>query len=210
MSQSALLENVNAYYTRKVQEHGPTPQGVDWNSAHSQETRFDQLLKVVDWNTVPVLGDFGCGYGALFDFLKARNLACAYRGYDISDAMRAAACDRHQADVNATFSSAEEDLAGSDYIVASGIFNVRCETPEADWKAYVLDTMNRLAKLARRGFAFNCLTSYSDVDRMRPDLYYADPCELFDYCKRHFARNVALLHNYGLYEFTMLVRMESL
>ena len=41
---------------------------------------------------------------------------------------------------------------------------------------------------------------------MRPDLYYADPCELFDRCKRRYSRNVALLHDYDLYEFTILVR----
>jgi hypothetical protein len=41
---------------------------------------------------------------------------------------------------------------------------------------------------------------------MRDDLYYADPCELFDHCKRQHSRNVALLHDYTLYEFTILVR----
>jgi len=29
---------------------------------------------------------------------------------------------------------------------------------------------------------------------------------LFDYCKRTYSRDVALLHDYGLYEFTILVR----
>ena len=43
-------------------------------------------------------------------------------------------------------------------------------------------------------------------ERMRPDLYYADPCRLFDHCKRRYSRHVALLHDYGLYEFTILVR----
>ena len=57
-----------------------------------------------------------------------------------------------------------------------------------------------------RGFAFNCLTSYSDADKMRDDLYYADPCKLFDRCKRRYSRRVALLHDYGLWEFTILVR----
>jgi hypothetical protein len=56
------------------------------------------------------------------------------------------------------------------------------------------------------GFAFNCLTSYSDAERKRDYLYYADPCALFDLCKRRYSRNVALLHDYGLYEFTLLVR----
>ena len=206
MSPPALLDQVNAYYTRKVQEHGPTPRGVDWNSADSQAMRFIQLLKIVDGNTPSVLGDYGCGYGALLDFLRAQNRVCEYRGYDISDAMCAAARSRHGADVGARFSSQEERLRGCDYVVASGIFNVRLNTPVGDWKAYVLETVGRLASFGQRGFAFNCLTSYSDAERMRPDLFYADPCELFDYCKRRFSRNVALLHDYGLYEFTLLVR----
>ena len=37
-------------------------------------------------------------------------------------------------------------------------------------------------------------------------LYYADPCALFDYCKRNFSRNVALLHDYKIYDFTLIVR----
>jgi hypothetical protein len=50
------------------------------------------------------------------------------------------------------------------------------------------------------------LTSYSDPDRMRSDLYYGDPCLFFDHCKRTYSKQVALLHDYGLYEFTVIVR----
>jgi hypothetical protein len=67
-------------------------------------------------------------------------------------------------------------------------------------------TLDVLDRASIRGFAFNSLTAYSDADRMRPHLYYPDPCELFDLCKRRYSRNVALLHDYGLYEFTILVR----
>ena len=41
---------------------------------------------------------------------------------------------------------------------------------------------------------------------MRDYLYYPNPCEVFDWCKRRYAKDVALLHDYGLYAFTMLVR----
>ena len=50
------------------------------------------------------------------------------------------------------------------------------------------------------------LSTYSDVERRRADLYYADPHMVFDYCKRTFSPAVALLHDYPLYEFTILVR----
>ena len=97
----------------------------------------------------------------------------------------------------------------SDYAVASGIFNVRLGRADADWKAYLTDSLDTLDRTSDKGFAFNCLTSYSDADKMRGYLYYADPCEIFDLCKRRYSRNVALLHDYDLYEFTILVTKKS-
>ena len=94
----------------------------------------------------------------------------------------------------------------ADYGVASGIFNVRLGSTDDAWRSHVLRTLDVLNKTSRRGFSFNCLTLYSDQDRMRDYLYYADPCDLFDHCKRTYSRDVALLHDYGLYEFTILVR----
>jgi hypothetical protein len=70
----------------------------------------------------------------------------------------------------------------------------------------VEETLDALDRTSRSGFAFNCLTSYSDADKMRDYLYYADPCALFDLCKKRYSRNVAILHDYDLYEFTILVR----
>ncbi len=206
MPPSALLSDVNAYYSAKVREHGPTPRGVDWNSSQSQETRFAQLLKVVDADNPGIVCDYGCGYGGLLDYLQNQKVACVYKGFDISEPMLAEARRRHGDNPTAAFTACDRDLAGADFIVASGIFNVRLQTPDADWRVHVLATIDRLAELSTRGFAFNCLTSFSDADRMRPDLHYADPCQLFDHCKRRFSRNVALLHDYNLYEFTILVR----
>jgi hypothetical protein len=62
--------------------------------------------------------------------------------------------------------------------------------------------------LSVRGVAFNMLTAYSDPGHMRADLYYADASFYFDYCMRRFPRRVALLHDYDLYEFTILIRLD--
>lgn len=56
------------------------------------------------------------------------------------------------------------------------------------------------------GFAFNALTKYSDPEFMKEELYYTDPLFMFDYCKTNFSKNVALLHDYRQYDFTILVR----
>ena len=108
-----------------------------------------------------------------------------------------------------TFVGSEEELEPADYTVASGIFNVKLDVSDEDWREYVLRTLETIGRLSSRGFAFNMLTSYSDADRMRPDLYYGDPGFFFDHVKRRYARNVALLHDYGLYEFTIIVRLDE-
>ena len=58
-----------------------------------------------------------------------------------------------------------------------------------------------------KGFAFNCLTSY--VDYKEDHLYYGNPLFFFDFCKKNFSKYVTLIHDYKLYEWTMLVVKES-
>jgi hypothetical protein len=121
--------------------------------------------------------------------------------------MLAHARARHHANPACTFVGTLDDLPPATYTLASGIFNVRLDTPADEWQTYLLQTLDHMAARSQRGFAFNVLTGYADPEYMRPDLYYADPLHLFDYCKRHFSRQVALLHDYPLYEFTILVRL---
>jgi SAM-dependent methyltransferase len=202
-----IERRVGAYYTGKLREHGATAGGVDWNSEESQRLRFQQLLRVVDLGTQFSLNDWGCGYGALAEYLDAAGAQCSYVGYDVSEAMVEAARERVAA--HHVLTTAEGDLPVADYTVASGIFNVLAGAQASDWEEYVRGIVERMAALSRRGIAFNMLTSYSDAEKMRPDLHYADPCRMFDWCKRTLSRHVALLHDYGLWEFTILVRFDD-
>jgi hypothetical protein len=112
----------------------------------------------------------------------------------------------HQGDSRLAFTASKAGLPAVDYIIASGIFNLRGGNDAQSWARYILETLDEMHAFARRGFSFNLLTRYSDPGYMRPDLYYADPGFFFDYCKTRFARNVALLHDYEIYDFTILVR----
>ena len=208
MTDPNLIASVERYYTDKVRTHGATPEGVDWNGAHSQEIRFAQLLAVADGidGELSVI-DYGCGYGALVETLAARGTPFRYQGYDVSAAMIEEARTRFGADDRVTFTDDGAALEPADVTVASGIFNVRLETPEDEWKRYVADTLDRMVELSRRGIAFNALTSHSDPDRMRDYLHYADPASLLDTCLRRYSRDVALRHDYELYEFTVVVRL---
>jgi SAM-dependent methyltransferase len=200
-----LLSRVERYYSGKLAEHGATAQGVDWRDEASQELRFRQLLRVADEAEELDVLDYGCGYGALVEFLRRDPRPFTYLGYDISEPMIEEARRLHS---GVRFVSDESQLEPRAYALASGVLNVRLEVPDEEWRSHVEGTIARLDALATRGFAFNALTSYSDPDKMRADLWYADPRELFDLCKRRYSRHVALLHDYGLWEFTLLVRKD--
>lgn len=204
-----ILNDVAAYYGSRLAEHGTTARGVDWNGLDSQLLRFAQLARLLPDSGSFSINDVGCGYGALFDFLRERFSEFSYHGTDISSEMIGAARKRLEIHSNARFSDDVSARHLADYSVASGIFNVRLKHSDAEWKTYFLATLDAIAETSRSGFAFNCLTSYSDPERMQEHLYYADPCAIFDLCKRRYSRQVALLHDYGLYEFTILVRKET-
>jgi SAM-dependent methyltransferase len=201
-----LLAEVEAYYSSKIKAYGETPQGVDWNGEASQEVRFEQLTKLVDLNARFSLNDLGCGYGALVNFLQKKYQSFEYVGSDVSLDMIIAARKRFDGIPYVHFDVGSTPSIQADYSIASGIFNVRMGRTNEQWWAYLCEMLDLLDKSSSKGFAFNCLTSYSDPEKMRDYLYYANPLELFDLCKRKYSRNVALLHDYGLYEFTLIVK----
>jgi SAM-dependent methyltransferase len=199
-------DDIRAYFSDRLTTHGATPRGADWNSVEAQEARFAQLVRVCDLTGRFSILDYGCGYAALVDYLERRGAQFDYIGFDLLESMTAEAGRVHQGRPNCAFFSDPAALPQADYTIASGIFNIRLQARYADWTDYVLKTVHHFDRLSRRGFAFNLLTRYADPEYMRRDLYFADPNFYFDYCKRHFSRNVALLHDYELHDFTLLVR----
>jgi SAM-dependent methyltransferase len=208
-NRNELLSEVASYYTTKLKQYGETAQGVDWKNEGSQLLRFDQLSKIVNDSGHFSINDLGCGYGSLCNFLANRFESFSYLGIDVSENMIQAAERKFHNLTQVRFVLSYKPDQVADYGIASGIFNVRLGRSDNEWRSYLEETLDILDRTSNLGFAFNCLTSYSDQDKMRDDLYYADPCDLFDLCKRRYSQNVALLHDYGLYEFTILVRKKA-
>lgn len=201
-----FLDTIADYYSGRLQEHGMTAKGVDWNGPESQALRFGTLAKILPASGVFSIHDIGCGYGAMYDYFKQHFDDFTYLGSDISADMITAAEERLSDTVNAQFFGPNHDIPEVDFSIASGIFNVRLGCEAQAWKDYFIATLDSMFANSRKGFAFNCLTSHSDKHRMVDKLYYPNPAEVFDLCMKRYSRHVALLHDYGLYEFTILVR----
>lgn len=204
-----IMGTIDCYYSNKIIQYGPTPKGVDWNSLESQIVRFEQISKVIKKEKFKIT-DVGCGYGKYFEFLKESYTMVEYLGIDLSEEMINQSQKLYGDFVNVTFKKMINisDILVTDYIVSSGIFNVKFNYSEVEWLNYILKTLKEFDKKSTCGFSFNMLSNYSDKEHMRNDLYYADPLFIFDYCKKNFSKKVSLLHDYGLYEFTIIVRKE--
>ncbi len=204
---SNILRPVDVFFSNALSEYGIAPQAADWPDPDQQIKRFAELCRLLDISRPFEILDYGCGYGAMLDYLERASAPATYWGYDISAAMLKAARDTHQGLENRFLSELPQGTI-YDYVVASGIFNLKMEIPLKAWDEIVHKTIDKFDALSSRGFAFNMLSSYRELHRRRSRLYYGDPLHFFDLCFRKYSPNVALVHDYNLWDFTIIVRKE--
>jgi SAM-dependent methyltransferase len=207
MSLEAIHDDIARYYTRKIEAHGPTPQGVDWASGPTQALRFVQLLKVCDFSSPVSLNDIGCGYGALRGFLDQRfaGRPVDYLGTDLSQAMVSHARAMWSGRADARFESGPDIPRVADYCVASGIFNVKLLHAQTDWETFVAATLHAMQVASRRGFAVNFLSPLAPGVRGAPELYRPPPREWRTHCETVLDTRVQVIEGYGMREYTLLV-----
>jgi SAM-dependent methyltransferase len=204
---SELISKISKYYGEKICKFGSNARGVDWKDEYSQILRFKELTKIISDDAPITINDLGCGYGALYLYLNQQTSVkvSRYYGYDISEDMLANAKSLIN-DRAVSFIKSDRILTNADYSLASGVFNVKLDTDTKIWEEFIIDTLFNMNERSTRGFAFNCLTSY--VDYKMDHLYYGNPLFFFDFCKKKISKYATLIHDYELYEWTILVRKE--
>ena len=205
------LGEVEQYYSKKIQRYGATPLGVDWSCVPTQEMRFVQLLKICKFDAPVQINDIGCGYGALLAFLgkRYRSKKIDYLGVDISAPMIAHAKKRWKNRKNAAFENTIFGYRAADYSVASGIFNVKLNQPIAMWEQLIEKTLGEMHARSRLGFSVNFLAPMPEGAQHIPELYRAPPEVWQRYCEQVMNADVELIANYGMREYTLLVRNNS-
>ena len=200
------MEKIIAYYDNKLKKYGDNFRGVDWNSLESQNLRFKKLLKVIQKEEKYfTLLDYGCGYGAMLNYICDFYNNFDYTGFDISKAMIQEARNKSLISGVSWYNKIDRKKK-FDYVIASGLFNVKLDFKKNEWFNYIIETLDQINYYSKKGFSFNILSEYSDKDRRKNKLYYANPNILFNHCKLKYSKYVSLIHDYPLYEFTIIVK----
>ncbi|MES2383793.1 MAG: class I SAM-dependent methyltransferase [Pseudomonadota bacterium] len=203
-----LHTEIAGYYSQKVLTHGPTPLGVDWPCVPTQELRFVQLLRLCDFAHPFALNDLGCGYGALLAYLARRHRRSRidYLGIDLSPEMLVEASQLWAKRSETGFVLGHTSPRVADYSVASGIFNVKLHQPTEIWTSFIETTLTNMHATSRRGFAVNFLAPLAAGVEGKTELYRCPASVWRQFCEEQLAARVDVLENYGLREYTLLVR----
>lgn len=199
------LSSIEELYTNNLEEFGISSKSVGWPNTEGHILRFEKLLGSFDFNNQFSLNDLGCGYGAILDYFVLKKLPInCYYGYDISQNMLDSLDISKYPMVTIAKHCSSRLSTLADFSVASGIFNVKFDESEDKWLAYIIKTIDIMNEFSVKGFSFNLLTSY--VEFKKNHLYYGDPLFFFDYCKKNYSRYVSLIHDYRLWEWTIVVK----
>ena len=204
-----LLKPVAKSYERRLAELGPDARAVFWKSEDHQLVRFETLYDVFDpadqqGGGVSV-ADFGCGYGAFFDFLKDRPVLAGghFVGYDMSRKMVEAARARIR-DPRARFIQHLTVTEPADYVFACGTYNMHMGASTHEWSDYVKGSLRELWAQTRRTLAFNLLRA--DAPDRYNGLFYADGADFEQFCRDDLGGTVSVSNDAPMPDYTFVVR----
>jgi hypothetical protein len=201
-----MKQAVVEHYERQLERHGPTAQGMDWKDEASQRLRFEVLCGICDLQD-KTLCEIGCGVGHLYDWLRERHLNVEYCGIDLSERMIEVACQRHPSvHFERRDILVDDELPTYDVVLCSGLFHVKLTHQDRDWLDFIEQSIRRMYSMCRVGIAFSLMTD--QVDFRAPDLFYSNPAEMLDFCRRELTRFAAVRHDYPLYEYTIYLYRE--
>ena len=199
------LDKIEKLYSDNIKAYGIDSRAVGWNSSESQILRFEKLLKIIKAKDDSfTINELGCGYGELFKFLEKSDFNLSqFKGYDISEPMLEKCKEYIGKTSKLQLYNSSKLKTVADYTITSGIFNTPFDNKVIDWEAYIKKTIIEMYAFSNKGIAFNFLTTA--VDFRNENLFYQDPSKMLSFCLKKFGKNVTVLHDYELFEFTVLV-----
>jgi SAM-dependent methyltransferase len=192
--------DVSKFYDERAKNFGIDPRTVGWRSIEQQKLRFDVLFRDIHAKKLSLI-DLGSGLGDLYSYLILQDRTIMkYYGVEISKEMtklseRLIGEYANVEIINNDFLNVEIDKA--DFVVASGSMNL---ATNEDSYAFVANVIEKFSPVIIKGFLCNFLSTKVDFQQ---ELHaHFDPERIKHLFQENF-KNVRIIENYGLYEFTV-------
>jgi len=207
MASENHTQKIKKEYEEHLMKHDfDSPEAVHWVGRDKTWLRFEILTQVDHLDHKKVL-DFGCGNALLLDFLLEKGIGCEYNGWDISERMIEVAKRRHPGanfrTVNVLKDNLIEFYSFFDYILVSGLFNLKANTEEDIHRKWTGKILLKLWALCKEGLALNFMTEH--VDWRDSSLYYCPINEIVSFSVNNLSRWLTIRHDYELWEFTIYI-----
>lgn len=204
----AMLGPVLESFEQRVAQFGSDPRSAFWKDEEWQKRRYDILSRLFaepDRQGGVTITDYGCGYGAFFEYLKDRPVmnGSRYIGIDISTAMLEEA-QSHIADPRATFQRHLIATEDADYTFVCGTYNMNLGADRDEWAEYVKASLEQLWSKTRKALGFNMLRA--DAPNQYGGLYYADGMEFVKFCNETLSPDVTYTDDRPLPDWTIFIR----
>lgn len=211
-AESRSPEALRLYYDQCLAAHGDTAQGAGWPNEADRRKRFAVMRALAPGGAMEDLCDLACGTGGFLEYLVAAGAAPRrYLGLDLSPAAVAAAQAKHGPERFVLHDILRDPLPAAapfDYVVANGLFTVKAGLSHAEMWRFMEAAVARMWAMARRGIAFNVMSTV--VDWQRADLFHASADALLEMLHAMAGRQVVLRADYGLYEYSAYVYRQPL
>jgi SAM-dependent methyltransferase len=207
MSFGEEYRGIVSHYEACLERFGDTHRGVDWPDETGAATRYQVMFDVIREKDTPVsLLDFGCGASHFYEWMLRGDVKhVSYSGLDLSKRFVDLSRQKfpeltvYHADVLVE-PAAVPDF---DYIVMNGVFTEKCQLSQESMVSYFERLVPTVFAKARRGIAFNLMSTH--VDWEREDLFHLSHDALADFLIRNVSRHYAIRADYKLYEYTTYV-----
>jgi SAM-dependent methyltransferase len=195
---------VRERYRSRWQAYGYDPRTLGWMK-DCQWVRFKAAFEGLAEEDFGSVLDVGCGFGDLLYYLRYHGWKGRYVGIDLVPELV------HEAGVRHGDDSAAEFICGDvgtltyappcDLAVAIGVFNHVVKQGNRD---FIQATLDRMWALSARSIVCDFLSTSSDPDRRKSNLYYGDPADMYQVATR-YSRRIMIHHAYMPFEFQLKI-----
>ncbi len=199
-----MISDIEAYYKDKIKDDNEDFEIHGWESDEAQRERYDALINNVSLEEKSFL-DVGCGTGALFRYIKAKNISCDYLGVDALVGMVNIAKSRSSDGVFLHLNIDDEVLPFCeecfDVIYSSGIFNLNYGNNEL----FIRGIIEKLFPITSETLVLNFL---SDKSKNKEDKYFYTNTESIDFILKKSKiefKSRRFIENYLDNDFTLIL-----